>query len=148
MSKFSEEKIAEFKEAFTLFDKDGDGTITTAELGTVVRALGKNPTEAEIKGIIKEVDPDGRGLIDFQEFLNVMSRPLRDYDNEKDLKDAWKVFDKEGQGFILTTELRHVLTKIGETLSPEEMDELIKEADPDQDGKILYEDFIKVMTAK
>ena len=51
--------IAEFKEAFSLFDKDGDGTITTKELGTVMRSLGQNPTEAELQDMINEVDADG-----------------------------------------------------------------------------------------
>ena len=51
----TEEQIAEFKEAFSLFDKDGDGTITTKELGTVMRSLGQNPTEAELQDMINEV---------------------------------------------------------------------------------------------
>lgn len=51
---------AEFKEAFSLFDKDGDGTITTKELGTVMRSLGQNPTEAELQDMINEVDADGK----------------------------------------------------------------------------------------
>uniref|UniRef100_A0A2C9LU79 EF-hand domain-containing protein n=1 Tax=Biomphalaria glabrata TaxID=6526 RepID=A0A2C9LU79_BIOGL len=55
----TEETIAEFKEAFSLFDKDGDGTITTKELGTVMRSLGQNPTEAELQDMINEVDADG-----------------------------------------------------------------------------------------
>uniref|UniRef100_A0A7S4JC68 Calmodulin n=1 Tax=Odontella aurita TaxID=265563 RepID=A0A7S4JC68_9STRA len=53
----TEEQIAEFKEAFSLFDKDGDGTITTKELGTVMRSLGQNPTEAELMDMINEVSP-------------------------------------------------------------------------------------------
>ena len=52
--------ISEFKEAFSLFDKDGDGTITTKELGTVMRSLGQNPTEAELQDMINEVDADGK----------------------------------------------------------------------------------------
>jgi calmodulin len=52
----TEEQIAEFKEAFSLFDKDGDGTITTKELGTVMRSLGQNPTEAELQDMINEVN--------------------------------------------------------------------------------------------
>lgn len=59
----TEEQIAEFKEAFSLFDKDGDGTITTKELGTVMRSLGQNPTEAELQDMINEVDADGEYLI-------------------------------------------------------------------------------------
>ena len=70
----TEEQIAEFKEAFSLFDKDGDGTITTKELGTVMRSLGQNPTEAELQDMVNEVDADGNGTIDFPEFLTMMAR--------------------------------------------------------------------------
>ena len=62
--KLTEEQIPEFKEALSLSEKDGDGTITTKELGTGMRFLGQNPTEAEIVGEINEVDADGNGSID------------------------------------------------------------------------------------
>ncbi|XP_059453089.1 calmodulin-like [Corylus avellana] len=73
----TEEQIAEFKEAFSLFDKDGDGCITTKELGTVMRSLGQNPTEAELQDMINEVDADQNGTIDFSEFLNLMARKMK-----------------------------------------------------------------------
>ena len=77
-AQLTEEQIAEFKEAFSLFDKDGDGTITTKELGTVMRSLGQNPTEAELQDMINEVDADGNGTIDFPEFCTcVTHRPIR-----------------------------------------------------------------------
>jgi hypothetical protein len=66
MAPLTDSQIADAKEAFALFDKDNDGCITTPELGTVMRALGKNPTEAEVHKLIKEIDPDGRGVINLQ----------------------------------------------------------------------------------
>ena len=104
----TEEQIAEFKEAFSLFDKDGDGTITTKELGTVMRSLGQNPTEAELQDMINEVDADGNGTIDFPEFLTLMARKMKDTDSEEEILEAFKVFDKDGNGFISAAELRHV----------------------------------------
>jgi len=85
----TEEQIAEFKEAFSLFDKDGDGTITTKELGTVMRSLGQNPTEAELQDMINEVDADGNGTIDFPEFLSLMARKMKDTDTEEELH-SWE----------------------------------------------------------
>jgi len=115
----TDEQIAEFKEAFSLFDKDGDGTITTKELGTVMRSLGQNPTEAELQDMINEVDADGNGTIDFPEFLTMMARKMKDTDSEDEIKEAFKVFDKDGNGFISAAELRHVMTNLGEKLTDE-----------------------------
>ena len=144
----TDEQIAEFKEAFALFDKDGDGTITTKELGTVMRSLGQNPTEAELQDMINEVDADGNGTIDFPEFLNLMARKMKDTDSEEELKEAFRVFDKDGNGFISAAELRHIMTNLGEKLTDEEVDEMIREADVDGDGHINYEEFVRMMMAK
>uniref|UniRef100_A0AAR2KEJ0 Calmodulin n=1 Tax=Pygocentrus nattereri TaxID=42514 RepID=A0AAR2KEJ0_PYGNA len=117
----------EFKEAFSLFDKDGDGTITTKELGTVMRSLGQNPTEAELQDMINEVDADGNGTIDFPEFLTMMARKMKDTDSEEEIREAFRVFDKDGNGYISAAELRHVMTNLGEKLTDEEVDEMIRE---------------------
>jgi len=129
-------------------DKDGDGTITTRELGTVMRSLGQNPTEAELQDMISEVDIDGSGTIDFPEFLTMMARKMKDTDSEEEIKEAFKVFDKDGNGFISATELRHVMTNLGEKLTEEEVDEMIREADLDGDGQVNYEEFVKMMMSK
>uniref|UniRef100_A0A3Q2HKL5 Calmodulin 1 n=2 Tax=Boreoeutheria TaxID=1437010 RepID=A0A3Q2HKL5_HORSE len=144
----TEEQIAEFKEAFSLFDKDGDGTITTKELGTVMRSLGQNPTEAELQDMINEVDADGNGTIDFPEFLTMMARKMKDTDSEEEIREAFRVFDKDGNGYISAAELRHVMTNLGEKLTDEEVDEMIREADIDGDGQVNYEEFVQMMTAK
>ena len=62
--------------------------------------------------MINEVDADGNGTIDFPEFLNLMARKMKDTDSEEELKEAFKVFDKDGNGFISAAELRHVMTKV------------------------------------
>ena len=135
----TEEQIAEFKEAFSLFDKDGDGTITTKELGTVMRSLGQNPTEGELQDMINEVDADGNCTIDFPEFLTMMARKTKEADTEKEIREAFKVFDKDGNGLISESELRQVMVNLGEKLTDEEVDEMIREADIDGDGQVNYE---------
>nr|AFC41204.1 TP-D3cpv [Binary expression vector TP-D3cpv] len=144
----TEEQIAEFKEAFSLLDKDGDGTITTKELGTALRSLGQNPTEAELQDMINEVDADGNGTIYFPEFLTMMARKMKDTDSEEEIREAFRVFDKDGNGYISAAELRHVMTNLGEKLTDEEVDEMIREADIDGDGQVNYEEFVQMMTAK
>mmetsp|Transcript_18633 Transcript_18633/g.20258 ORF Transcript_18633/g.20258 Transcript_18633/m.20258 type:complete len:189 (+) Transcript_18633:256-822(+) len=147
-SNLTEEQIAEFKEAFSLFDKDGDGTISVRELGTVMRSLGQNPTEAELADMINEIDANGDGTVDFPEFLTMMSRKMNDVESEEEILEAFKVFDKDGNGFISAAELRHIMTNIGEKLNDEEVDEMIREADIDGDGQINYEEFVKLLMSK
>jgi len=118
----NDEQVAEFKEAFSLFDRDGDGKITSKELGVVMRSLGANPTEAELKEMIKEIDIDGNGTIDFPEFLTMMARKLQDSEGEEEIREAFKVFDKDGTGFISAAELRHVMTNLGEKLTSKWVD--------------------------
>ena len=144
----TEEQLCEFKEAFSLFDKDGDGTITTKELGTVMRSLGQSPTDEELKDMLNEVDIDGNGIIDFSEFITMMAKKLQDTDSEEELKEAFRVFDKDGNGFISADELRHVMTNLGEQLSEEEVEQMIQEADSNGDGQVDYEEFCKMMTAR
>ncbi|KAL5627521.1 hypothetical protein BROUX41_003674 [Berkeleyomyces rouxiae] len=144
----TEEQVSEFKEAFSLFDKDGDGQITTKELGTVMRSLGQNPSESELQDMINEVDADNNGTIDFPEFLTMMARKMKDTDSEEEIREAFKVFDRDNNGFISAAELRHVMTSIGEKLTDEEVDEMIHEADEDGDGRIDYNEFVQLMMQK
>lgn len=104
--------------------------------------------------MINEVDADNNGTIDFPgngrtairrylwligvqtEFLTMMARKMKDTDSEEEIREAFKVFDRDNNGFISAAELRHVMTSIGEKLTDDEVDEMIREADQDGDGKI------------
>lgn len=143
----TEEQVAEFKEAFMLFDKDSDGRITSSELGIVMRSLGQRPTETELRNMVTLVDTDGNGTIEFNEFLFMMSKKMKETDSEEELREAFRVFDKNGDGFISASELRHVMTNLGEKLTDEEVEDMIREADLDGDGLVNYDEFVTILTA-
>ncbi|XP_076449600.1 neo-calmodulin-like isoform X3 [Babylonia areolata] len=142
--------VAELREAFRLFDKDGDGSISTDELGTVMRNLGQFPSLDELNTMLKEIDIDGDGTFSFEEFVQVMANmgglnEQSEEDEEEELRQAFRVFDKSGCGYITPSDLRAVLQNIGEDLTEEEIDEMIAEVDIDGDGRIDFEEFIACM---
>lgn len=144
----SEAQISEFKEAFSLFDQDQDGKITSKELGIVMRSLGQTPTESELNDLIREIDSNTDGSIDFPEFLTMMARKMRDSDSQAEIFEAFRVFDKDGDGKIDKGELKHVLTSIGEKLTEEEVDEMLREADTNNDGVIDIKEFSNLLVNK
>ena len=145
INNLTEEQIAEFQEAFQIFDKDGDGSITTKELGTVMRSLGQNPSDEEVRQMIEEVDEDKSETIDFKEFLGLMARKMKETDAEDELLEAFKVFDRDGNGKISAHELRYVMLSSGEDLTEQDIQEMVMEADIDGDGFIDYQEFVKIM---
>ncbi|GLJ29333.1 hypothetical protein SUGI_0578470 [Cryptomeria japonica] len=142
----NDEQTASMREAFSLFDTDRDGCITVAELGTVMRSLGENPTQADLQDIIKREQIGS--TIDFPRFVDVMRRNMKGGNFHTQLRDAFKVLDKDGTGMLSVTELRHILTSVGEKLEPSEFDEWIREIKVDSEGNISYEEFIDRMMAK
>jgi len=113
-----------------------------------MHSLNQTPTATELNDMIAEADADGNGVIDFPEFLTMMARKMKDVDVDEENKEAFKVFDKDGNGFISADELRHMMTSLGEKLTDEEVQEMIKEADMDGDGQINYKEFEKMMTSR
>lgn len=123
-----------------------------------MRSLGHKPTDAQVQDMINEVDADGNGTIDFEEFLGMMARKANNIDIVEEIKEAFKVFDKDGDGFISATELKHIMASLGgdisaysppgpftylcnagENLSNTEIHEMIRDADTDGDGQISFE---------
>ncbi|GAX83940.1 hypothetical protein CEUSTIGMA_g11364.t1 [Chlamydomonas eustigma] len=135
------------EEAFRMFDSDGDGLINTSDLCAALNKLGQIPTAGELKSMIQEVDANGDGKIDYHEFLVLTSRGKSDLhdgsSSEASLKHAFKVFDKDGDGFISPAELREELKASGKVLTMAEAEALVKECDLDGDGKLCYAEFAK-----
>lgn len=143
---FSDDQIKAMKDAFSLFDSDRDGRIAASELGVLMRALGGNPTQAQLAQIIKS-----EGLtapFDVNRFLELMRAHLITDPFDGPLRDAFKVIDKESTGRISVKDLRHILISIGEKLEGSEFDEWIKEVEVAPDGTFKYEDLIQKITAK
>jgi len=151
----SRKEIKGFKIAFKEFDKNGDGKIDPRELKLAMRSLGYKTSNQEIYTMIGEVDADGDGHIDFDEFVRLMtdhrgeapsSAPgaggSRSRAREKEIKASFKHFDEDGDGLIDVRELKSVLKSIGVKADAEEM---IREVDADGDGQIDYEEFAKMM---
>merc|ERR1711937_295627 len=144
----NDEQVREFKDAFDIFDEDNSGTVSTSELASVMRTLGQDIDEKEVGIMISEVDSDGSGEIDFEEFCTLMARQMEKADPEYEFKKAFVIFDKKKDGFITADELKHVMTNIGEDMSDHEIAAMIKEADLDNDGKLNYDEFLNIMLAK
>uniref|UniRef100_A0A1I8B2X1 EF-hand domain-containing protein n=1 Tax=Meloidogyne hapla TaxID=6305 RepID=A0A1I8B2X1_MELHA len=105
---FTVEELQEFAQAFKMFDKDGNGTMSIKELGVAMRTLGLNPTEDELLNMVNEYDVDGNG-IDFSEFCKMMKEMNKETDQEL-IRLAFRVFDKDGNGYITAQEFRHFMT--------------------------------------
>lgn len=137
--------IAEVTESFKLFDKDGDGCISASELEEVMTSLGISKSKKDIQEFIETYDSDGNGTIELPEFLKFIQQSSR---SENEMRDAFRVFDKDGNGFITAQELKQVMTSLGERLTDEEIDEMVREADVDGDNQVNYEEFVKLMKHK
>ena len=141
------ELVVLYQDAFFYFDTDKDGVITTKQLGPLLRQCGENPTEADIQDMVNEIDSDASGYLQFPAFLNLMAKKYSDNNAEDEIREAFRVFDSDGNGFINRQELRAVMMNLGEKLNEEEIECLIDDVDIDGDGQINYEEFYIMMTS-
>ena len=145
----SPERKKEYQDAFEMFDKDKDGTISAKELANVMETLvGQKPSMDEITSMIKEVDLNSDGKIELGEFIQLLLKNSPDTETEEEVINAFRVFDKEGNGLINTEELKHIMMTIGDKMTEDEAEEMIREADIDEDGVINYEEFVRMMMAR
>lgn len=141
---FNNDDYEEFREDFKHFFPKG--YISAKELGTVMRALGKpNILEDELKDMITELETKESGKVDEKEFMAMMSKKMKSSDTEEELIEAFKVFDRDGNGLISPGELKHAMNNLGEKMTDEEIEMIIEAGDLDKDGVVNYQDFVKMM---
>jgi Ca2+-binding EF-hand superfamily protein len=155
----SNQASTNYKEAFSLYDKRGTGRVPLASLGDLLRACGQNPTLGEIRDLEKNVGGDCKSFspahlaslteaVDFDSFQKVLNRPggFRDLGEPEEYCRGFQVFDKDLTGFIGVGQLRYILTNLGEKMSDEEVDELLKAVDTSS-GEINYMDLVRTTLA-
>lgn len=143
--------LEELFEAFSLFDKDYNGVMTSKELGIVMQSISLNPTETEITDMINEAETSKENSIDFPEFLAFLSRKtIVDETNSAELYKAFELFcnQEKEENYIDADSFMNVLEELGEPHTRKEIEKLIKEADVTGDGKIRFDDFKEIIKAK
>merc|ERR1712018_182214 len=146
------DEIKCLKVCFDLFDTKKQEFLSADDLGEILRAMGFRPSEEELLAILVEIDEDGSGEIEFGEFCQLCATFLvEDPDLEtmkRELKDAFRIYDKEGQGYITNDTLRGLIGELLAPLTEEELDGIIEELDEDGSGSMDFDEFCEMMMTK
>eukprot|EP00758_Cryptobia_borreli_P000587 Tbor_TRINITY_DN1254_c0_g1::TRINITY_DN1254_c0_g1_i1::g.5731::m.5731/K02183/CALM; calmodulin len=143
------EQIAQLKEAFSVFDKEGGGSISVQDLKDVFRNMGQSITIEDATRMIEEADLDANGVVDFPEFLTMIATDSQAYqitqNPNKEMMSLFSQYDLSHTGYITASNLQYIMGKMGCRLTAEEADEMIREADVDGDGRLNFDDFRRIM---
>ncbi|XP_054647119.1 calcium-binding protein 2 isoform X1 [Dunckerocampus dactyliophorus] len=142
------EEMDELREAFLEFDKNKDGYISHKDLGECMRTMGYMPTEMELIELSQQICG---GKVDFEDFVELMGPKMlaetADMIGVKELRDAFKEFDSNGDGQISLTELREAMKKLmGEQVTNREINEILRDVDLNGDGLVDFEEFVRMMS--
>ena len=148
MAEVPQNELKELQDNFSLFDKDSLGTITLEEMIIIFRAMGQTPTEAEVETIKKEAEFEGSGKVDLQNCVSVYAKYRKNPITEKEILNAFEELDEKKKGLISAKRLKHLISTCGENLSDEEINKMMKYANPDGEGNVNYRDFVKLMMSK
>ncbi|XP_057443327.1 probable calcium-binding protein CML25 [Lotus japonicus] len=135
----------ELEKVFEKFDVNRDGKISSSELGSIMGSLGQSATKEELDNMIREVDSDGDGYISLEEFIELNTKDIDPNEILENLRDAFSVFDIDGNGSITAEELHNVMASLGDECSLEECQKMIGGVDSDGDGMIDFEEFRTMM---
>merc|ERR1712045_47606 len=143
------DEIKVLKSCFTLFDVKKQDFLSADDLDDILRAMGFRPSKEELKEILEEIDEDGSGEIEFAEFCQLCAKFLIEEPDDEtmkaELKEAFRVYDKEGQGFITTDQLREIIGELDPRLTSADLDGIIEEIDEDGSGTMDFDEFCQMM---
>ncbi|CAD6234417.1 GSCOCG00001910001-RA-CDS [Cotesia congregata] len=144
-----DEQVQMLKRAFSMFDSTKSGKIDKEKVRTILNTLGHTFDDQELELLLKQEDVDGNGVLNFDSFYRVATHFQEDDDDEalqKELKEAFRLYDKEGNGYIPTSSLREILAALDDQITPDQMDGMIGEIDTDGSGTIDFDEFMEMMT--
>ena len=139
----SKDKVDLLKMQYIAVTQDVNKPIDLSMLEILTTNLGQNISRDELEKMIKSVDKDGSGCIEFDEFVTLMIKKTKE--SELEMRDAFSALDRNKNGYISPNDLRHLLYCMGENYSLEEINELLQEIDQDGDGFINYQEFLRLM---
>ena len=140
---FEEDKLKECQLIFDMFDEDKDNQITIKELGDCLRICGAAPSQQELNIIIKNLEDNKKELISFETFIKLLERFLSTQDSEEDLIKEFMKIDQLGDGTISESDLRKLMSNYENPLNSQEIDDIIHEANVDENGYINIQRFVK-----
>ena len=143
-----EDQVMVLKRCFDGF-ADEEGAIPADNVGSILSMMGMKFKPSALKEITDEIDIDGSGLLEFGEFCQLASRFLVEEDEEalkKELKEAFRIYDKEQLGSISTEALKEILRELDNKLTDEDLDNIIEEVDEDNSGTLDFDEFMEMMT--
>eukprot|EP01018_Ginkgo_biloba_P033777 Gb_09531 [translate_table: standard] len=138
-------QIQELTDVFKSFDANGDGLISWCELGGIMRQLGYQATEEELRRMVRRVDSNGDGYVDLHEFIEMNTKDMNVSKHMDDLRTAFKIFDLDKSGFISANELHQVLSSLGDPSTIDDCRDMITGIDCDGDGVVSFEEFDVLM---
>jgi len=144
-AELSEEMRKEIEEAFNVFDQENTGKMDVKELKVAMRALGFEPRKDEIKKMLASVSADQSGEVTREQFTEMMASRLIEKDTRDEIAKAFRLFDDDETGKITFQNLKRVAKELGESISDEELRDMIHEADLDGDGQVNEEEFYRIM---
>ena len=150
LEELTPQQLEQFKKYFNMFDKEKKGFIHTSQVGQILRTMGQAFEERDLKQLIKEFDTDGSNQIEFEEFAALVARFILEDDDsgalEEELREAFRLYDKQGNGYINVSDLRDILRALDDNITEDELDEMIAEIDTDGSGTVDFDEFMEMMS--